>query len=122
MSRPLRVAIIGSGPSGFYAADALLKCGRPVHVAMVERFPTPYGLVRFGVAPDHSKIRNVIKVYEKTAAHGDFSYWGNVTVGRDISVDDLKLSFAAITLASGSETARRLGIRGEALPRSYTAT
>ena len=121
-NRPLRVAIIGSGPSGFYAADALFKSDKSVHVAMFERFPTPYGLVRFGVAPDHAKIRNVIKVYEKTAAHGEFSYWGNVTVGRDVSVDELRRHFDAVIFAFGSETDRRLGIPGEDLPRSYTAT
>jgi len=122
IGRPLRVAIVGSGPSGFYAADALLRSGTPVHVAMIERFPTPYGLVRYGVAPDHSKIRNVIKVYEKTAAHGEFSFWGNVTVGRDVSVDELRRYFDAVIFAFGAETDRRLGIPGETLPRSYTAT
>ena len=121
-ARPLRVAIVGSGPSGFYAADALLKSGKAVHVAMIERFPTPYGLVRYGVAPDHAKIRNVIKVYEKTAAHGEFSFWGNVTVGRDVTVDELRRHFDAVIFAFGSETDRRLGIPGEDLERSYTAT
>jgi ferredoxin/flavodoxin---NADP+ reductase len=121
-ARPLRVAVIGSGPSGFYAADALLKSKTAVHVAIFERFPTPYGLVRFGVAPDHSKIRNVIKVYEKTAAHGEFSFWGNVTVGRDVTIAELRCYFDAVIFAFGSETDRRLGIPGEDLPRSYTAT
>ena len=121
-SNALRVAIIGSGPSGFYAADSLLKAPTPVRVAMFERFPAPYGLVRFGVAPDHAKIRNVIKVYEKTAANPGFSFWGNVTVSRDVSVSELRQHFDALIFAYGSETDRRLGIPGEDLPRSYTAT
>ena len=120
--QPLRVAIVGSGPSGFYAAEALFKIGRNVHVAIFERFPTPFGLVRFGVAPDHAKIRNVIHVYEKTAAQGAFAYFGNVTIGRDLSVDELRGCFDAVIFAFGSETDRRLGIPGEDLPRSYTAT
>lgn len=120
--QPLRVAIVGSGPSGFYAADALLKAGPHVHVAMFEKLPVPYGLVRFGVAPDHSKIRNVIKVYEKTAAEGNFSFWGNVRIGKDISIDELQAHFDAVIFALGAATDRRLGIPGEDLKRSYTAT
>ena len=88
--RPLRVAIIGSGPSGFYAAQALFKADIKTTVDMFDRLPVPYGLVRYGVAPDHPKIKNVIKVYEKTAAHPDYSFWGNVFVGKDISVPDMK--------------------------------
>jgi NADPH-dependent glutamate synthase beta subunit-like oxidoreductase len=98
---PLRVAIIGSGPSGFYAADALLKSDLAVQVAMIEKLPAPYGLVRFGVAPDHSKIRSVINVYEKVAASGQFSYWGNVEVGRDVTVDELYEHFDALIFAFG---------------------
>ncbi len=119
---PLRVAIIGSGPSGFYAADALLKRDLNVKVAMLEKLPVPYGLVRFGVAPDHSKIRNVINIYEKTAASGEFTYWGNVTVGQDITVAELREHFDAVIFAFGAATDRKLGIPGEELPRSYTAT
>lgn len=121
-SRPLRVAIIGSGPSGFYAAAALFKSDVPVHVAVFEKLPVPFGLVRFGVAPDHGKIRNVIKTYQKTAANPDFSFWGNVNVGEDVSIEELQRHFDAIILAYGSATDRQLGIPGEDLPRSYTAT
>jgi NADPH-dependent glutamate synthase beta subunit-like oxidoreductase len=121
-SRPLRVAIIGSGPSGFYAADALLKSEINVHIAMFEKLPVPYGLVRFGVAPDHSKIRNVIKIYEKVAAENRFSYWGNITIGTDVSVEELQQHFDTLIFAFGAATDRRLGIHGEDLPRSYTAT
>ena len=120
--RPLRVAIIGSGPSGFYAADALLKSDLHVKVAMFEKLPVPYGLVRFGVAPDHAKIRNVIRIYEKVAAEDRFNYWGNVTIGRDVSVAELQAHFDALIFAFGAATDRRLGIHGEDLARSYTAT
>ncbi len=118
----MRVVIIGSGPSGFYAADALLKSDLNVQVAMLEKLPVPYGLVRFGVAPDHSKIRNVINIYEKVAADGQFSYWGNVTVGNDITTEELREHFDALIFAFGAATDRRLGIPGEELQRSYTAT
>ncbi|MBI1371895.1 MAG: NADP oxidoreductase [Phycisphaera sp.] len=120
--RPLRVAIIGSGPSGFYAADALFKSGLAVHVHMFERFPTPYGLVRFGVAPDHAKIRTVTNIYAKTASHDNYRYWGNVTIGRDLTIAELEKHFDAIIFAFGAETDRKLNIPGIELPRSYTAT
>jgi len=116
------VAIIGSGPSGFYAAEALFKADLNVKVAMFEKLPVPYGLVRFGVAPDHSKIRNVIKIYEKVAAEHRFTYWGNVTIGTDVTVEELQAHFDALIFAFGAATDRRLGIHGEDLPRSYTAT
>ncbi|HBR14320.1 MAG TPA: NADP oxidoreductase [Candidatus Omnitrophica bacterium] len=120
--RPLRVAIIGSGPSGFYAADALLSSQVPVRVDMFDRLPSPYGLVRYGVAPDHQKIKNVIKVYERIAEKKGFAFWGNVNVGRDISLGELKRFFDAVILAYGAETDKKLGIPGEDLPGSHTAT
>ena len=120
--RPLRVAIVGSGPAGFYAAEALLRSDTPVEVAVFEKFPVPYGLVRFGVAPDHAKIRNVIKTFEKTAKREGFSFWGNVPVGDAVGVDELKRFYDAVILAFGAQTDRRLHIPGEDLPRSYTAT
>ena len=119
---PLRVAIVGSGPSGFYAADYLLRSGMNVHVHMFERLPTPFGLVRFGVAPDHAKIRNVIKVYAKTAQHPNYRFWGNITIGSDITMDELRAEFDAVILAFGAQTDRKLNIPGVDLPRSYTAT
>jgi len=120
--RPLRVAVIGSGPSGFYAVDFLFKSELNIKVDMFERLPAPYGLVRYGVAPDHSKIKNVIKVYEKIAENENFSYLGNVMVGEDISVDELKTYYDALIFASGAETDRRLNIDGIDLPGSHTAT
>ena len=120
--RPLRAAIVGSGPSGFYAAQALLKSETNVLVDIYDRLPVPYGLVRYGVAPDHAKIKNVTNVYKKTAEQAGFSFMGNVNVGKDISIDELKKFYDAILFACGAETDRKLGIPGEDLPGSYTAT
>ena len=120
--RPLRAAIIGSGPSGFYTAEVLLKTDRPIAIDMFERLPTPYGLVRYGVAPDHPKIKNVIKIYEKIIQNGKCRFWGNVTIGQDIAVEELKKFYDAIIFACGAETDRHLNIPGEGLKGSHTAT
>ena len=120
---PLRVAIVGSGPAGFYAAEALLAdAERTVEVDMFDRLPTPFGLVRAGVAPDHPKIKNVIRRYEKTAASEGFRFFGNVEVGREITVAELEQGYEAILYAYGTATDRRLGIPGEELPGSHAAT
>jgi ferredoxin--NADP+ reductase len=120
--RPLRVAIVGSGPSAFYAADALFKSEPVARVDMFERLPAPFGLVRYGVAPDHAKIKTVIKAYEKTAKNDHYRFFGNVDVGRDIQVEELRTFYDAVVFASGAQTDRHLGIPGEDLPGSYTAT
>ena len=120
--RPLRVAIVGSGPSGFYAAQPLLKSETSVIVDMYDRLPVPYGLVRYGVAPDHAKIKNVTNVYKRTAEQPGFSFMGNVNVGKDISVEELKKYYDAIIFTCGAETDRKLGVPGEDLEGSYTAT
>jgi ferredoxin--NADP+ reductase len=119
---PLQVAVVGSGPSGFYAAEALLKSGRSVRVDMIERLPAPYGLVRSGVAPDHPKLKQAIEVYARIAEAPGFRFFGNVMVGRDVGVDDLRAHYHAVILACGAESDRRLGIPGEDLPGSHTAT
>jgi ferredoxin--NADP+ reductase len=121
--RPLRVAIVGSGPSGFYAAGSLLAHeDRPVEVDMLERLPTPWGLVRSGVAPDHPKIKSVTRVYEKTAEHPRFRWYGNVDVGRDVSRADLLERYDAIVYAVGAESGRPLDIPGADLPGVAPAT
>jgi len=121
--RPGRVAIIGSGPSGFYAAEALFRTkGLAVQVDVLDRLPAPYGLVRYGVAPDHQKMKAVVKVYEKTASHPAFRFFGNVRLGRDVSVDDLRGLYDQIVYAMGAETDRRLGVPGEDLAGSHSAT
>src|SRR5919197_203459 len=124
--QPLRVAIVGSGPAGFYAAGHLLKPkSHPdvcVQVDMFDRLPTPWGLVRAGVAPDHPNIKAVSRVYEKTAEHPEFRFYGNVELGRDLSHDDLTGSYHAVIYAVGAQTDRRMGIPGEDLPGSWAAT
>ena len=120
--RPLRVAVVGSGPSGFYAAEALFSAEPTVEVDLYDELPTPYGLVRYGVAPDHAKIKKIIKVYERTAENENFGFLGNVSVGKDITIEELRAYYDAVIFASGAQTDRRLGIPGEDLPGSYTAT
>jgi ferredoxin--NADP+ reductase len=120
---PIRIAVVGSGPAGFYTAGHLLKhaSGR-FEVDMLERLPTPWGLVRSGVAPDHPKIKSVTRIYEKTAAHERFRYFGNVTFGEHIGRKDLLAHYHAIVYATGSPSDRPLGIPGEELPGSHAAT
>jgi ferredoxin--NADP+ reductase len=120
---PIRIAVIGSGPAGFYAAGHLLKdSSGQVEVDMIERLPTPWGLVRSGVAPDHPKIKSVTRVYEKTAAHPRFRFFGNVHYGYHLSREDLLAHYHAIVYATGSPVDRPLGIPGEDLPGSHAAT
>jgi len=120
---PLRIAVIGSGPAGFYAAGHLLADGpHEVEVDMIERLPTPWGLVRSGVAPDHPKIKSVTRVYEKTAAHPRFRFFGGIELGREISRAELAERYHAIVYATGSAGDRPLGIPGEDLPGSHAAT
>lgn len=120
--RPLRVAIVGSGPSGFYAAEELLRAPHSVEVTMIERLPVPYGLVRSGVAPDHPKLKQPILVYDCIGRSEGFRYFGNVHVGRDVSVDELMETHHAVIFACGAEIDRRLWIPGENLPGSHSAT
>ena len=98
---PLRVAIVGAGPSGFYATDALFRSGHVVRVDMLERLPVPFGLVRYGVAPDHPKLKEAIQVYDRIARAPEFRFLGNVTVGRDVSVEELRAAYHAVLFACG---------------------
>jgi len=119
----MRVAIIGSGPAGFYAAEALLRRDDAVvDVDMFDRLPTPYGLVRGGVAPDHQKIKTVIRVFAATAARPTFRFLGNVCLGRDLTVEELRRHYHQIVYATGNESDRRLGIPGEGIARCTPAT
>jgi ferredoxin--NADP+ reductase len=119
----VRVAIIGSGPAGFYAAEALLRrADAAVDLDMFDRLPTPYGLVRGGVAPDHQKIKGVTRVFASTAARPTFRFLGNVQLGRDVGVEDMRRHYHQIVYATGNETDRRLGIPGEGIWRSTPAT
>jgi ferredoxin--NADP+ reductase len=119
---PLRVAVVGSGPAGFYAAGALLDAEIPVEVDMVERLPTPWGLVRLGVAPDHPKLKTVSKAFERIALKPGFRFFGNVEVGRDLTHRDLIDLYDAVIYAFGAQSDRRLGIPGEDLAGSWSAT
>jgi ferredoxin--NADP+ reductase len=120
--RALRVAIIGTGPSGFYAAESLVKSGIEVRVDFFEALPCPYGLVRYGVAPDHQKIKTVTKVFERIASRPNVNFYGNVAFGEDIKLDELRRFYDAVILAHGAQSDRRLNIPGEDLPGSHTAT
>lgn len=122
-SRPLRVAIVGAGPSGFYAAGALLQQkGIHVSIDIFDRLPTPYGLVRYGVAPDHQKIKSVTKIYERTVRDSRVRYFGNVGLGEEISHADLKHHYDQIVYATGASSDRQLNIPGEELDGSFSAT
>ncbi|MFV9507547.1 MAG: FAD-dependent oxidoreductase [Oscillochloridaceae bacterium umkhey_bin13] len=121
--RPLRVAIVGAGPAGFYAAEALLKQKELVcQIDFFNRLPTPYGLVREGVAPDHQSIKAVTRVYDKLAAGKDVRYFGNVTFGVDLTHEDLKAHYDQIVYAVGAQSDRKMGIPGEDLTGSMPAT
>ena len=121
--RPLRAAVVGAGPSGFYAAAAMLKeTGHRVTVDMFDRLIAPDGLVRYGVAPDHANIKAVAKTYDRTAAEPGFRYFGNVDFGRDITHAELKRFYDVIFYTTGAQSDRRLNIPGEDLPNSMSAT
>lgn len=123
IDNPLRVAVIGSGPSGFYAAEHFFKQkDTVVYVDMYDRLPTPYGLVRGGVAPDHQKIKSVTKVYDRTAGNENFRFYGYVEFGTDITLDDLKNHYHQVIFTVGAQTDKQLGIPGEDLPNSHAAT
>ncbi len=117
-----RVAVVGSGPAGFYAAAALLASELDIGVDLIERLPTPWGLVRLGVAPDHPNIKAVSRAFEKTAASPGFRFFGNVEVGRDVTHDELASLYDAVVYSVGAQTDRSLGIPGEELPGSWAAT
>jgi ferredoxin--NADP+ reductase len=118
----IRVAIVGAGPAGFYAADRLLRSDQDVRVELLDRLPTPWGLVRAGVAPDHPNIKAVTRVYEKTAALEGFHFHGNVEVGSQLTHGDLIDHHHAVIYANGASRDRRLGIEGEDLPGVVGAT
>ncbi len=123
VERPLRVAIVGAGPSAFYAAGALVKeANLHVSVDMFERLVAPHGLVRYGVAPDHQNIKSVSKIYDRTVAEPNVRYFGNVEFGRDLTLEDLRRHYDQIIFAVGAQSDRRLGIPGEELPNSFSAT
>jgi ferredoxin--NADP+ reductase len=119
---PLRVAVVGSGPSGFYAAEHLRKQHPGVEIDLFDRLPTPYGLVRGGVAPDHPKIKAVTRVYDRIMAGPEVRFLGNVMIGQDLTREELRRFYHAVIYCVGAHADRSLGIPGEELPGSHAAT
>jgi ferredoxin--NADP+ reductase len=117
---PLQIAIVGAGPAGFYAAQQLLSAG--LDVDLFDALPTPFGLVRAGVAPDHPKIKSVVRIFERTAAHERFRFFGGVELGHDVRRDDLLARYHGVIYAVGTSSDNRLGIPGEHLSGSHPAT
>jgi len=121
--QPLRVAVIGSGPAAFYAVEHLIKQSALVaDVDMFERLPAPHGLVRYGVAPDHAKIKTVTRIYDTIAGHPRFRFFGNVEFGQHVTLADLSRHYHQVLFATGAQTDRRMGIPGEDLVGSHAAT
>ena len=126
--RTLRVAVVGSGPAGLYTAEALIKQAAaldPAHqvkVDVLDRLPTPYGLVRYGVAPDHKSIKSIAEVLRRVLEHDNVNFVGGVHLGDDITRDELLASYDAVVYATGAMRDRRMGIPGEDLPGSVAAT
>lgn len=122
--RPLSVAVVGAGPAGIYASDILSKSGLNVEIDLFERLPAPYGLVRYGVAPDHPRIRAIITALYKILQRGDIRLLANVNVGgedADITVDDLHEHYDAIIFATGSDRDKPIDLPGQDLPECYGA-
>lgn len=120
-SRPLSVALVGAGPAGIYAADILSKSGLAVSIDLFERLPAPYGLVRYGVAPDHPRIKQIIVALYKILQRGDIRLIGNVEVGQDVSVEELRRHYDAVIFSTGSDRDAPLSIPGADLPGSHGA-
>ena len=121
--RPLRVAVVGAGPAGFYVAEHLLRrADVVVDVDMFDRLPIPFGLVRLGVAPDHQKIKAVTAAFDKVAGHPRFRFFGGVELGKDVTVVDLRARYHQLVYTTGAQTDRRMGIPGEDLLGSHPAT
>lgn len=120
-SRPLTVAVVGAGPAGIYASDMLSKAGLDVSIDLFERLPAPFGLVRYGVAPDHPRIKQIIVALYKILQRGDIRLIGNVEVGRDVTVEDLRRHYDAVVVATGSDRDAALNIPGIELPGSFGA-
>ena len=121
MTSPLRVALIGAGPAGIYAADILSKSELDVSIDLYERLPTPFGLVRYGVAPDHPRIKQIIVALHKILARGDVRFIGNVDVGRDVSLAELRQHYDAVIISTGADRDAPLPIPGADLPGCYGA-
>uniref|UniRef100_A0A1B6KKK1 NADPH:adrenodoxin oxidoreductase, mitochondrial n=1 Tax=Graphocephala atropunctata TaxID=36148 RepID=A0A1B6KKK1_9HEMI len=116
-----RVCVVGSGPAGFYVTQHLVKNNNRMEVDIYERLPVPFGLVRYGVAPDHPEVKNVINTFTKTAQHPNVKFYGNVTLGADVTLRELREAYHAIVLTYGAERDRELGVAGESLRNVLSA-
>ena len=114
-----RVAIVGAGPSGFYAADGLLRANPELRIDLIDRLPTPHGLVRAGVAPDHQGTKAVARQFDRLLAQPDVRFAGNIEIGRDLSWDELRAAYDAVIVATGMVIDRKLGVPGEELPHVW---
>ncbi|MCU1679071.1 MAG: pyridine nucleotide-disulfide oxidoreductase, partial [Frankiales bacterium] len=126
MSRQLRVAVIGAGPAGIYAADILTKSELPegisgVTIDILDRDPTPFGLIRYGVAPDHPRIKEIVKALHRVLSHEDIRFFGNVNYGTDLKLDHLRQFYDAVIFATGARADRDLDIPGIDLRGSFGA-
>ncbi|KKO83788.1 FAD-dependent oxidoreductase [Corynebacterium otitidis] len=121
MSRPLRVAVIGSGPAGIYASDLLVKADQEVSIDLFEKMPAPFGLIRYGVAPDHPRIKGIVKSLHRVLEQDDIRLLANIEIGRDVTVEELRDFYDAIVFATGATGDRNLNIPGADLPESYGA-
>ncbi|AGF73502.1 FAD-dependent oxidoreductase [Corynebacterium halotolerans] len=121
MSRPLRVAVVGAGPAGIYASDLLVKSGEDVKIDLFERMPAPFGLIRYGVAPDHPRIKGIVRSLHNVLDKPEIRLLGNIEIGTDISVDELREFYDAIVFSTGATGDRELRIAGSELEGSYGA-
>src|ERR1051325_885603 len=121
MSQPLRVAVVGAGPAAIYAADILCKNAPDVTVDIFDRLPTPYGLIRYGVAPDHPRIKQIIVALHRAMESDRIQFFGNVHVGADVKGDEVRQVYEAVIFATGAERDRALDVPGIDLDGSYGA-
>src|SRR5438045_9118375 len=112
---PLQIAIIGSGPAGCYAAERLVREAPGCRIDIIDRLPTPYGLVRAGVAPDHQSTKAITRVFDRVLTREGVAFWGNVEIGRDATLAELRQLYDAVVIATGAPAPRKLGVPGEAL-------
>ncbi|KQB83233.1 FAD-dependent oxidoreductase [Corynebacterium oculi] len=121
MSRPLRVAVVGAGPAGIYASDLLVKSDQDVQIDLYERMPAPFGLIRYGVAPDHPRIKGIVKSLHNVLDKPEIRLLGNIEVGKDMTVEELQEFYDAVVFSTGATGDRDLPIPGSELPESYGA-
>ncbi|GAA2826715.1 FAD-dependent oxidoreductase [Crossiella cryophila] len=121
MQRPLRVAVVGAGPAGIYAADILAKSDTPVSIDLLDKLPAPYGLIRYGVAPDHPRIKQIVHALQRVLERPEIRFLGNVGYGTDLTLDDLRRHYDVAIFATGAEKDRGLNIPGVDLDGSYGA-